>query len=168
MLQKLMRSFANISIIFFLSILPSVSQAENIVQNTESISTTDDIADKLDDFTNDSNNLDQPNNQYNNYWELKPCNLGKIIALNKVTAKSKELSLKLNEPQYFGNIQIELHKCLKNPDPYNEDNYMLLTITEHKIDDDLIVIFQGWLISSSLSISTFEHPIYEIFAKNCL
>jgi len=99
--------------------------------------------------------------------ELKSCIQGKIIALNKITATSKELVLKTGESEYFGNIKITLHKCVKNVDPYIEDNYILLTVTEHKIDEDPILIFQGWLISSSVSLSTFEHPIYEIFAKEC-
>lgn len=98
---------------------------------------------------------------------LKNCARGKIIALNKITATSKELVLKTGEPEYFGNIKITLHKCAKNLDPYAEDNYLLLTITEHKIDEDPILLFQGWMISSSISLSTFEHPIYEIFAKEC-
>lgn len=107
----------------------------------------------------DSNNSTQA--------ELKNCRQGKIIALNKITATSKELVLKTGESEYFGNIKITLHKCAKNVNPYVEDNYILLTVTEHKIDEDPILLFQGWLISSSISLSTFEHPIYEIFAKEC-
>ena len=99
--------------------------------------------------------------------QLKSYDSGKIIILNKITATSKELNLKIGKPQYFGNIQITLHKCIKNLDPYNEDNHMLFTVTEHKIDEDPMLIFQGWLLSSSISISSLEHPIYEIFAQNC-
>ena len=99
--------------------------------------------------------------------ELKSYDSGKIIILNKITATSKELNLKIRKPQYFGNIQITLHKCIKNFDPYNEDNHMLFTVTEHKIDEDPMLIFQGWLLSSSISISSLEHPIYEIFAQHC-
>lgn len=99
--------------------------------------------------------------------ELRSYDNGKIIVLNKITATSKELNLKLGESKYFGNIQITLHKCVKNLDPYNEDNNILLTVTEHKIDEDPILTFQGWLFSSSISISSLEHPIYEILAQNC-
>jgi hypothetical protein len=172
MLQKLMKHLIFASIMGFLCILSSYGQAEDTTQNMEFLDTTDESneLEKDHNFTEhvaDSNNL--PNIQNNvEHSELKTCSLGKIIALNKITATSKELVLKPNEPQYFGNIQIKLHKCIKNLDPYNEDNYMLLTITEHKIDEDAMLIFQGWIISSSISVSTFEHPIYEIFAKNCL
>lgn len=92
----------------------------------------------------------------------------KIIALNKITAKSKELTLKIGQPQYFGNIEIIVHKCLKKLDPYNPDNDILLTVVERNIDEEASTVFQGWILSSSIAVSTFEHPVYEIFAKNCL
>ncbi|HJD57337.1 MULTISPECIES: DUF2155 domain-containing protein [Rickettsieae] len=174
MLQKLMKRLIFTSIIGFLCVLSPYGQAEDVVQDVEFFDTTDEDSNELeikaleikDRQVNDNNLSNIPNNAENS--ELKICQQGKIIALNKITATSKEMLLKLNEPQYFGNIQIKLHKCIKNLDPYNGDNYMLLTITEHKIDEDPMLIFQGWLISSSISVSTFEHPIYEIFAKDCL
>lgn len=92
----------------------------------------------------------------------------KIIALNKITAKSQEMILNIGEAKYFGNIEIKLQKCLKIPNPYKPDNKILLTITENKTDEDPALIFQGWMMSSNISISTFEHPVYEIFAKDCL
>ncbi|MCC8398734.1 MAG: DUF2155 domain-containing protein [Rickettsia endosymbiont of Labidopullus appendiculatus] len=153
----------------FLFVLSPSGQAEDAVQNIEFFDTTDEDSNELEIQDNKINDNNLPNIQNNvEHAELKNCTSGKVIALNKITATSKELLLKPNEPQFFGNIQIKLHKCIKNLDPYNGDNYMLLTIIEHKIDEDPMLIFQGWLISSSISVSTFEHPIYEIFAKDCL
>lgn len=175
MLKELMKNLTSTVIIFFSCISFHISWAEDNAQNMESINTSDELIDGLDkDLIDNIKNFDNIKNSTkttqdeHQYFQLKRCHSGKIVALNKITAKSKELSLKLNEPKYFGNIQITLHKCIKKLDPYNEDNYLLLTVTEHKIDDDSTLVFQGWLISSSISISNFEHPIYEIFAKNCL
>ncbi|WP_253307774.1 MULTISPECIES: DUF2155 domain-containing protein [unclassified Rickettsia] len=150
----------------------SLSQAENTNIDIESFSTTEDIEnnDRDSDFLPiiKNNSASFENIELNNSAELKNYRQGKIIALNKITATSRELIFKVGEEQYFGNIKIKLHKCLKNLDPYKEDNYLLLTITEYKIDEDPILLFQGWMTSASISLSTFEHPIYEIFAKNCL
>jgi len=168
--KKLTRHIILVGMTCFFCIFSSHGLAGNITQNLDYIDTTDDVINELEIDNNVNDNFTASHNLPNapENLELKRCEYGNVVALNKITAKSKELSLSLKEPQYFGNIQIKLHKCLKNSDPYNEDNYMLLTITEYKIDEDPIIIFQGWLISSSISISTFEHPIYEIFAKNCL
>jgi hypothetical protein len=99
--------------------------------------------------------------------EIINYNKAKIIALNKITAKSKEIILDLKEPVYFGNIEITLHQCKQKTDPYSPDNVVLLEVVEHKHDEDPILLFQGWMFSSSVGLSTFEHPIYEIFAKDC-
>jgi len=103
----------------------------------------------------------------NNDTETTSYHNAKIIALNKITSKSQELSFKIGEAKYFGNIEIKIHKCIKNHNPYTPYSGILLTVIENKTDEDPITIFQGWMISSNISISTLEHPIYEIFAKDC-
>ena len=92
-----------------------------------------------------------------------------IIVLNKITAQSVKKILHLSEKKFFGNISIEIHRCIKNTDPLNTNNLMLLTILEHKIDDDDDVsIFHGWISSLNPSISTPEHPVYEVIAIDCI
>ncbi|WP_347938685.1 DUF2155 domain-containing protein [Rickettsia oklahomensis] len=136
-------------------------------ENLESVTTTEDIENDVFIPIDYNHPVLHPNNNINNSSKFKNYTNGKIIALNKITATSEEINFKVGEEKYFGNIKIKLHKCTKNLDPYNEDNYLLMTITEYKIDEDPNVIFQGWMTSSSISLSTLEHPIYEIFAKDC-
>ncbi|WPY01172.1 DUF2155 domain-containing protein [Candidatus Trichorickettsia mobilis] len=104
----------------------------------------------------------------NNEMILKNYDKAKVIALNKITAKSKEMTLAIEEVQYFGNIEIKIHRCVKNLDPYAPDDKVLLTIMENKTEEDPIMVFQGWMISSNIGISTLEHPVYEVFIKECL
>lgn len=92
----------------------------------------------------------------------------KIIILNQITAKSELVDFRLGETQYFGNLSIELQKCVKNTDPLNSSNLMLLSVFDNKPDDDRISVFQGWIDSSNPSVSTVEHPIYEIIPKECV
>jgi hypothetical protein len=92
----------------------------------------------------------------------------KIIAINKITAQRQLLNVKINTPVFFYNLEIILRKCLKINDPYKPDDYGLFTLTEYKLNDDASITFQGWLISSSISLSNFGHPVYEIFLKDCL
>ncbi|ACP53384.1 MAG: DUF2155 domain-containing protein [Rickettsia africae] len=136
-------------------------------ENLESVTTTEDIENDVFIPLDENHPILNPNDNINDSSEFKNYTNGKIIALNNITATSEEIDLKVGEEKYFCNIKIKLHKCIKNLDPYNEDNYLLMTITEYKIDEDPNLLFQGWMISSSISLSTFEHPIYEIFAKDC-
>ena len=95
------------------------------------------------------------------------CSGAKIVALNKIVASRQILDLQLNKPIFFHNLEINLVKCVKNLDPYKGDSFGFFILTEHKVNDDAKIIFHGWLISSSQSISTFENPVYEIFLQNC-
>ena len=153
--------------------LPVYAENEDTQAQEEPFSTGEEV--ELNQSNNESSISDNLNSNFTNdagannkQVQFKNCNVAKVIALNKITAKSKEISLKIGESQYFGNIEIKIHKCLKSLDQYFPNNNILLTVTEQKIDDDQMVLFQGWLMSSSISVSTFEHPVYEIFAKDCL
>ena len=91
-----------------------------------------------------------------------------LIVLNKITAKSTRKTFNLGEIKFFGNLSIEVHKCVKSTDPFNANNLMLLTIFDNKIEDDNLSVFHGWIVSSNPSISTLEHPVYEVIAVNCI
>lgn len=91
----------------------------------------------------------------------------KIIALNKITANSKEILLTIGKPSYFHNAEITLKKCWKSPDQYMPNDQILLNVNEKKLDEDSKNIFHGWLISSQPALSSVEHPVYEIFAVEC-
>lgn len=92
----------------------------------------------------------------------------KLIILNKITAKSELVEFRLGETKYFGNLSVEVKKCVKKTDPLNSSSLMLVSIFDNKPDDDKKSVFQGWIDSSNLSISTIEHPIYEIIPKECI
>jgi hypothetical protein len=91
-----------------------------------------------------------------------------LIILNKITAKSTRATFNLGEVKFFGNLSIEVHKCVKSTDPFNTNNLMLLTIFDNKIEDDNLSVFHGWIVSANPSISTLEHPVYEVIAVNCI
>jgi hypothetical protein len=92
----------------------------------------------------------------------------KIIALNKITANSETMVIQVNTTAYFNNAKIELHKCWKSGNQISPSSQMLITILEHKFDDDQKSIFSGWIISGDPALSTFEHPVYEILAVECV
>ncbi|GAB4166380.1 MAG: hypothetical protein Tsb006_5750 [Rickettsiaceae bacterium] len=91
----------------------------------------------------------------------------KLIVLNKITAKSSTHTLKVGEVKFFGNLSIEVHKCMKNTDPLETNNLMLLTVFDKRIDEDDLSVFHGWVMSSNPSLSTLEHPVYEIIPLEC-
>lgn len=92
----------------------------------------------------------------------------KIIALNKITANSKVMTIRLGQKAYFHNAEITLKRCWQSPDPYLPGNRILINVNENKPDEDGKNIFHGWIISSQAALSSLEHPVYEFFAVECM
>lgn len=94
-------------------------------------------------------------------------NTAKLVAINKITARSKQLSIKVGQSAYFGNIEIFVEKCWNNGDVYSPSSKILVKILESKIDEDSKNIFHGWLISSNIPVSGLQDPSYELIAVDC-
>ena len=98
-------------------------------------------------------------------------NTAVVQALNKTTAKTSILNLKIGEKISFGSLKIIAHKCWQSPLEQKPENKILLEIFEFKNEAEEKYsekrIFYGWMFSSSPSISSLEHPIYDITALNC-
>lgn len=93
--------------------------------------------------------------------------VAQLIILNKITAKSAKKEFYNEKEQSFGNLSITLNKCIQRTGLSNiNDAMMLVTIYDKKISDK-VPIFYNWLISSNHSVSTIEHPTYEIIAVAC-
>ena len=149
--------------------ISDIAHAEDIFSTEESIDTGEGEGAVIEQNTieDQKDSKASANSDKSDEDDLKAYNTAKVIAVNKITAQSKEVILKVGEAKYFGNIEIKVHKCYKDLNPYNPDNKILLTIVEEKVDEEPATLFQGWMMSSNISISTFEHPVYKIFAKDC-
>ncbi len=98
-------------------------------------------------------------------------NVAVVQVLNKTTAKTSILNLKIDEKISFGSLKIIAHKCWQSPLEQKPENKILLEVFEFKNETEEKSqekrIFYGWMFSSSPSISSLENPIYDITALNC-
>lgn len=90
-----------------------------------------------------------------------------IQGLNKITAKTSALEIKIGDQIRFGQIIIIAHKCWKASLDQTPESKILLEIFEIK-EDIPTKIFYGWMFASSPSISGLEHPIYDLTAIGCI
>jgi hypothetical protein len=102
-----------------------------------------------------------------------------IQGLNKITAKSNLIEIKIGNSAEFGKLKIKVYKCWKAPLDQKPENKMLIEVLDSSNLEEEIIgskknnkseykrIFLGWIFSSSPSISGIEHPIYDIAAINC-
>lgn len=90
-----------------------------------------------------------------------------LQVLNKTTAKTLVIDAKVGEEVEYGKITIIVKKCWQAPLDQKPDSRVLMEIYENKPDAPRNRIFYGWMISSSPSISSMEHPIYDVIALSC-
>lgn len=92
----------------------------------------------------------------------------KIKILDKVSSKTSELSVKINEENNFENLIIKVLKCKNSEFDDNPEVTAYLQVRDITIkNNDKVFVFNGWTFSSSPSISLFDHPVYDIWLIKC-
>ncbi len=87
--------------------------------------------------------------------------------LDKITAKFTDFEINIGESKKFGTLSIKIFQCRKRPPEEIPEDFVLLTVNDMINPDNPLLIFSGWMFSSSPSLSALEHPTYDIWIKEC-
>ena len=88
--------------------------------------------------------------------------------LDKISSKNKLLKLKNGELIKFKDLSIKSLKCKNSEFDDNPEitAYIQVRDLTNKNNDEVFV-FNGWMFSSSPSITPFDHPVYDVWLVNC-
>lgn len=91
--------------------------------------------------------------------------------LNKRNNISQDLEMKPGESRRIGDIIVRLSACERTA-PWEmpqETGAFVQVLVEGKGDDegDWSKIFSGWLFKRSPSLNVVEHPVYDVWVKDC-
>ena len=91
-----------------------------------------------------------------------------IKVLDKVSSKNKLVKLKNGEDFYYKDLLIKSIKCKNSEFDDNPEitAYIQVKDLSNKGNNDVFV-FNGWMFSSSPSIASFDHPVYDIWLVGC-
>jgi len=91
-----------------------------------------------------------------------------IKILDKVSSKTSQLSLNIEEETKFENLIIKILKCKNSEFDDSPEITAYLQVQDITLkNNDKVFVFNGWTFSSSPSISLFDHPIYDIWLIKC-
>ena len=91
-----------------------------------------------------------------------------LIGLDKITAKSTELVVNLNESQKYGPLEIKILKCGKIKVNNKTDSVAYMQVKDlSKNDNEKVFIFNGWTFSSDPDLAPFDHAIYDLQLVHC-
>ena len=91
-----------------------------------------------------------------------------IKILDKVSSKNTLLKLKNGELINFKDLSIKILKC-KNSE-FDDNPEITAYIQVKDITDENnneVFVFNGWMFSSSPSITPFDHPVYDVWLIKC-
>jgi hypothetical protein len=90
-----------------------------------------------------------------------------LQALDKVTGRTSKFSAIVGKPAGFGKLEIIAHRCWQANPEDRPENAALLEIRETKSEETPVVVFMGWMFSSSPGLSGLEHPVYDMTVLSC-
>ena len=91
-----------------------------------------------------------------------------IKVLDKISSKNTLIKLKNGELIKFKDLSIKSLKC-KNSE-FDDDPEITAYLQVRDLsnnNNDEVFVFNGWMFSSSPSITPFDHPVYDVWLINC-
>ena len=156
------------SIIVFLFLYTSICSADERIISTPLIN-IDKIKPSFEELDADSENiiLEQNLREKKNLTNIKSSQ-AILIGLDKITAKSSELVVDLNEIKQFGPLEIKILKCGKVKVNNKIDSVAYMQVKDlTKNDNEKVFIFNGWTFASDPSLTPFDHAIHDLQLLNC-
>ncbi|RPG52840.1 MAG: DUF2155 domain-containing protein [Flavobacteriales bacterium TMED288] len=91
-----------------------------------------------------------------------------LIGLDKITAKSIEIRININETKKYGPLEIKILKCGQVKVNNKMDDVAYMQVKDlTKNENEKVFIFNGWTFASDPHLTPFDHAIYDLQLLNC-
>ncbi len=92
-----------------------------------------------------------------------------LIGLDKITAKTIPIKIKLGETAKFGLLEIKALKCgISDVSKTKNNSVAYLQVRDiSENQNEKVFIFNGWTFSSNPSLAPIDHAIYDIWLVSC-
>ena len=91
-----------------------------------------------------------------------------IKILDKISSKNTLLKLKNGELKKFKDLEIKSLKCKNSEFDDNPEITAYIQVRDITYENnDEVFVFNGWMVSSSPSITPFDHPVYDVWLLRC-
>ncbi len=95
-----------------------------------------------------------------------------LRTLDKVTATTKDYTVRIGEELKYGSLTVAVKHCEKKPPEEVPETYAFLQIDDLKLDGkgekgEQERVFSGWMMASNPAISALDHSVYDIWVIDC-
>jgi hypothetical protein len=91
-----------------------------------------------------------------------------LLGLDKITAKTSKINIKIGKTKKFGLLEIKAIKC-GTTDSIDEKSKAAYIQIKDLSDNqnEKVFVFNGWTFSSSTSLRPIDHAVYDIWLVDC-
>ena len=155
--------------LFFFTFFFSICLAEDRIIsspliNVDELKPSFEEEDKIDENIDDSNVIFKKKGE-----GIIDANISsvKLMGLDKITAKTSEIKIKLGDTKKFGLLEIKALKCGKSIKDETGDVAYIQVKDISENQNEKVFIFNGWTFSSNPSITPIDHAVYDIWLVSC-
>ena len=94
-------------------------------------------------------------------------NVVKLQVLDKITARIFNLEILVGESTKFDSLEIKIYHCKKRPPEEIPEDFVLMEVIDEISPNNFNRVYRGWMLSSSPSVTPFEHPTYDLWVNDC-
>ncbi|MGM4980687.1 MULTISPECIES: DUF2155 domain-containing protein [Rhizobium] len=87
--------------------------------------------------------------------------------LDKITGRITTFDVYMNETVQFGALQVTPRACYSRDDTEQQKVDGFIEVDEITLDRRIRRIFTGWMFADSPGLNAVEHPIYDVWLKEC-
>lgn len=87
--------------------------------------------------------------------------------LDKITGRITTFDVYVNETVQFGALQVTPKTCYSRDQSEAQKIDGFVEVDEITLDRKIRRIFTGWMFAASPGLNAVEHPIYDVWLKDC-
>ncbi|MGV2098783.1 DUF2155 domain-containing protein [Rhizobium sp. 21-4511-3d] len=87
--------------------------------------------------------------------------------LDKITGRITTFDVYVNETVQFGALQVTPKACYSRDQSEAQKIDGFVEVDEITLDRKIRRIFTGWMFADSPGLNAVEHPIYDVWLKDC-
>ena len=93
--------------------------------------------------------------------------VAEFSGIDKITGRIITFDVYIGETVQFGALQVTPRVCYSRPVTETPKTTSFLEVDEITLDRKIRRIFSGWMFADSPGLNAIEHPVYDIWLKNC-
>ncbi|ALN73363.1 DUF2155 domain-containing protein [Aureimonas sp. AU20] len=87
--------------------------------------------------------------------------------LDKITGRITSFDVAVDETVQFGTLQVTPRACYTRSQDETPKTDSFVEVDEITLDRQIRRIFSGWMFADSPGLNAVEHPVYDVWLKDC-